>query len=40
MRKKRIMDDHRFEQIITGVVVVIAMIFIVTMIAFGITVIQ
>ncbi len=34
------MEDRRVEQIITGIVVVIAMIFIVTMIALGITVIQ
>lgn len=32
------MEDRRFEQILTGVVVVVAMIFIVTMLALGIMV--
>jgi len=32
------MEDRRFEQILTGIVVVVAMIFIVTMLALGIAV--
>lgn len=38
MRRRRIMEDRRFEQILTGIVVVVAMIFIVTMLALGIAV--